>query len=384
MPGPLAGVRIVDLSQVVSGPMAAGWLADQGADVIKIEPPHGDPVRALGPAKGDLAACYIQINRGKRQIALDLKQDDAKAALGKLIAEADVVIENFRPGVMEKLGFGYEAAKAINPRLIYCSITGYGPDGPYAGLRAYDPMIQATAGIAATQLDREGQPQLIQTLVIDKVTALIAAQAITAALYAREKSGEGQRVELAMLDAALAFNWPEGMFNHGFTEDPPKAQPPYGRYTRLWPTKDGRKVVISSFQEHEFGALCDALRRPDLKADERFNSGRARAKNIADWGPTLSAAVAALTADEFMEGCRQFGTGGAVILTLDEVVAHPQVAHNQAIVTVDQGAIGPVNTARHPIRFSQTKVADPKRAGHRGEHTESVLAELSKGWPAAD
>ncbi len=147
MPGPLAGVRIVDLSQVVSGPMAAGWLADQGADVIKVEPPHGDPVRALGPAKGDLASTYIQINRGKRQIVLDLKQDEAKAALGKLIASADVLVENFRPGVMEKLGFGYEAAKAINPRLIYCSITGYGADGPYAGLRAYDPMIQATAGI---------------------------------------------------------------------------------------------------------------------------------------------------------------------------------------------------------------------------------------------
>src|SRR5688500_12731961 len=199
MAGPLAGIRIVDLSQVVSGPMAAGWLADQGADVVKVEPPHGDPIRGLGPAKGDLSSAYIAINRGKRQICLDLKDPAAKQVLTRLIKRADVLVENFRPGVMDKLGFGWDAARAINPRLIYCSITGYGRDGPYAPLRAYDPMVQATAGIAATQPSPDGEPQLINTLVVDKVTALTAAQAITAALYSRERSGEGQHVEVAML-----------------------------------------------------------------------------------------------------------------------------------------------------------------------------------------
>ncbi|MDO9489492.1 MAG: CoA transferase [Sphingomonadaceae bacterium] len=376
MPGPLAGVRILDLSQVVSGPMAAGWLADQGAAVIKIEPPHGDPVRGLGPAKGDLSSAYIQINRGKRQMVLDLKDPAARCAVHRLIERSDVLVENFRPGVMARLGFGWEAARAINPRLIYCSITGYGPDGPYAPLRAYDPMVQATSGLAATQLSPTGEPQLIQTLIIDKVTALTAAQAITAALFARERSGEGQHVEVSMLDAALAFNWPEGMFNHGFIDAPPKLSPPYGKFSRLWTTQDGRKVVLGSFQDHEFAALCDALGRPDLKADARFNTGRARTKNIAEWGPTLGAAVAAVTAEAFMAGCIAHGAGGAVVATLDEVLTHPQVIHNGAIAEVDQGKLGRVRTARNPARFSETRTASPKRAGHRGEDTDAVFAEL--------
>jgi crotonobetainyl-CoA:carnitine CoA-transferase CaiB-like acyl-CoA transferase len=375
MAGPLAGIRIVDLSQVVSGPMAAGWLADQGANVVKVEPPHGDPIRGLGPAKGDLSSAYVAINRGKRQICLDLKDPAAKRSLARLIERADVLVENFRPGVMDKLGFGWEAARAMNPRLVYCSITGYGRDGPYASLRAYDPMIQATAGIAATQLV-DGEPQLIHTLVVDKVTALTAAQAITAALFARERTGEGQHVEVAMLDAAVAFNWPEGMFNHGFADDPPPAQPPYGRYSRLWPTKDGRRVVIGSFQDHEFSALCDALGRPDLKVDERFNTGRARAKNIREWGPVLAAAVAALTADEFMAGCVAHGAGGAVVSTLDEVLTHPQVQHNGTVVEVDHGTLGRIRTARPPARFSGTPTGTLRPAGHRGEHDAAVAAEL--------
>jgi len=384
MPGPLEGVRIVDLSQVVSGPMAAGWLADQGADVVKVEPPHGDPIRGLGPAKGDLSSAYIAINRGKRHVALDLKDPAAKGVLAKLIGRADVLVENFRPGVMDKLGFGYAACAELNPRLIYASITGYGPDGPYAGLRAYDPMIQATAGIVATQLSGEGEPQLIQTLVVDKVTALTMAQAITAALFARERTGRGQHVEVAMLDAAVAFNWPEGMFNHGFADDPPKPSPPYGRFSRLWPTRDGRRVVIGSFQDHEFAALCDALRRPDLKTDPRFSTGRARAANIREWGPVLAQAVGALTADEFMAGCIEHGAGGAVASSLDDVLDHPQVRHNGAIAEIDHGEIGRVRTARHPARFSGTPVAPPGPAGRRGEHDSDVLAELGIEDAAAE
>lgn len=375
MPGPLAGVRVVDLSQVVSGPMAAGWLADQGADVVKVEPPHGDPVRGLGPARGDLSSAYIAINRGKQQVTLDLKDPAAKAVLTALIERADVLVENFRPGVMDKLSFGYEACTAINPRLIYASITGYGPDGPYAGLRAYDPMIQATSGVAATQLSPEGEPQLIQTLVMDKVTALTAAQAITAALFARERTGRGQHVEVAMLDAAVAFNWPEGMFNQGWVEEVPSV-PPYGRYSRLWTTKDGRRVVIGSFQDHEFTALCGALGRPELAADPRFATGRARAVNIKAWGPVLAEAVAALTADEFMAGCIAHGAGGAVVSTLDEVLSHPQVRHNGMVVEIEQGELGRVRTARHPARFSDTPVPSPRPAGRRGEHSDEVLGEL--------
>jgi crotonobetainyl-CoA:carnitine CoA-transferase CaiB-like acyl-CoA transferase len=376
MAGPLTGVRVVDLSQVVSGPLAGGWLADQGADVIKVEGPGGDPVRWLGPTKGDLSSTYISINRGKRAVAADLKTDDGRALVAALIERADVLIENFRPGVLDKLGFGWAAARAINPRLIYCSITGYGRDGPYAGLRAYDPMIQASSGIAATQPGPDGEPQLIKTLICDKVTGLTAAQGITAALFARERSGEGQRIEVAMLDAALAFNWPEGSFNQGFMDEPPPVSPAAGRFTRLWKTRDG-SVALASFQDHEFTGLCAALNRPDLAADERFATGGARARNIRLWGPILAEAVANLTSAEFMDGCLKHGAGGSVVHSLDEVLDNPQVIHNGAIAVIDHGALGRVRTARHPIRFSGTPVPAPLPAGTRGEHSAQVRAELN-------
>ena len=379
MAGPLAGIRVVDLSQVVSGPLAGGWLADQGADVIKVEGPGGDPVRWLGPGKGDLSSTYISINRGKRAVAADLKTEDGRALVEALIRKADVLIENFRPGVLDKLGFGWDAAWAMNPRLIYCSITGYGRDGPYAGLRAYDPMIQASSGIAATQPGPDGEPQLIRTLICDKVTGLTAAQAITAALFARERSGEGQRIEVAMLDAALAFNWPEGSFNQGFMDEPPPVSPAAGKFTRLWKTSDGA-VALASFQDHEFTALCAALNRPELATDERFATGGARARNIRVWGPILADAVSKLTSAQFMAGCLQHGAGGSVVHSLDEVLENPQVLHNGSIAIIEHGDLGRVRTARHPIRFSGTPVAQPQPAGRRGQHSDQVRAEL--GLPA--
>ncbi len=206
--GPLAGIRIIDLSQIVSGPMATTMLADQGAEVIKVESPGGDPVRALGPAKGDLSAMFIAVNRGKQGLSIDIKSPGGRQILERLIATADVMVDNFRPGTMDRLGFGYDHCRAINPRLIYAAITGFGTDGPYANIRVYDPVIQAVSGIASTQVDGEGRPSLVRTLVADKVTAITMAQAITAALFHRERTGEAQRIDVAMLDAAMAFNWP--------------------------------------------------------------------------------------------------------------------------------------------------------------------------------
>ncbi len=363
MTGPLAGVRILDFSAVISGPMAAGWLCDQGADVTKIESPSRDPIRRFGPWAGDVSSAYLAVNRGKRHLTLDLKDPKAASILDALVAEADVLVENFRPGVMDKLELGWERLRTINPRLVYCSITGYGPDGPYAGLRAYDPMVQASSGLAASQAGPDGEPQLIRSLIIDKVTALTAAQAITAALFARERTGEGQRVEIAMLDAALAFNWPDVMFNYGFAEDQAPPSPPYGKFSRLWRTKDSKWVSLASFQDHELAAVCAAINRPDIAVDPRFSTGRERAKNIAAFGPTLAAAIAAVTADEFMAGCLAHGAGGAKVCTLDEIIDHPQVRHNRGVAEVDQPGVGRMRTARHPARFSGTPVADPKPVG---------------------
>jgi crotonobetainyl-CoA:carnitine CoA-transferase CaiB-like acyl-CoA transferase len=184
MAGPLSGVRIVDLSAVVSGPMATGLLADQGADVIKVEAEGGDMTRRIGPMQGDLSPLFASINRGKRSIVLDLKQAAAREVLRDLLATADVLVENFRPGAMQRLGFDWEAVHTLNPRIIYLSISGFGQTGPYANTRVYDPVIQAVSGFADAHPDPATQePRLLQTLVCDKITALTAAQALTAALH---------------------------------------------------------------------------------------------------------------------------------------------------------------------------------------------------------
>ena len=246
--GPLKGVRVVDMSQVISGPLAASWLADQGADVIKVEDAKGDPSRHIGPRKDDMSALYFAVNRGKQGLVADLKSKEDCARVWAEIEKADVLVQNFRPGVAERLGFGYEAVAARNPRLVYCSISGFGAHGPRAKSRAYDSVVQALAGFAACQAGPSGEPELVRSYVCDKVTALIASQAITAALYSRTNTGKGQHVEVAMFDVALAFNWPEGMWNHAFLDDAPEPSPEVSTSYRLWQTRDGH-VSLSALQQ---------------------------------------------------------------------------------------------------------------------------------------
>ncbi len=356
MMGPLAGIRVLDLSQIVSGPMAGAWLSDQGADVLKLEAPAGDPVRSVGVRKGNMSAIFVSVNRGKRGIVLDLKDPATRADFEALLRWADVLIENFRPGALARLGFSWERCAEINPRLIYCAITGFGPDGPYANIRAYDPVVQAASGVAATQADAQGQPSLVQSLVCDKVTALTAAQGITAALFARERSGTGQRVEIAMLDAALAFNWPEGMYNHAFVE-PAAPFPDYGTLTRLWPALDGQ-VSMAAIQDSEFQAMRDALGNPESLADPRYDSMAGRFAHLAALLPAMGAEVAIRTRGELMDGFKATGAVGCTVNSREEVLTDPQVLHNGSIVTVDQGSLGHVRVARHPVRFSATPAND--------------------------
>lgn len=375
MTGALSGIRVVDLSQIVSGPMAATLLADQGAAVIKVETPGGDPVRGLGPRKGDLSSMFIAVNRGKRGIAIDLKTGGGRAVLERLVADADVLIENFRPGAMERLGFGYASCQVLNPRLVFASITGFGPDGPYANIRVYDPVVQAVSGIAATQTDREGRPQLVRSLVADKVTALTAAQAITAALFHRERTGEGQRVDIAMLDAAVAFNWPDGMYNYSFLDDAPAPFPEYGAMMRLWAARDGQ-VAIGALQDAEFVALSRAVGRGDLADDPRFSSVNSRMKHQKEWAPVISAALAGLDLDALMAGFIREGAVGGRVNALPAVPDDPQVIHNAIVATADHGDIGRVRGARHPARFGASPAATLRAAPHLGEHGAAILDEL--------
>lgn len=380
MAGPLAGIKIVDLSQIVSGPMAATMLADQGADVIKVESPGGDPVRSLGPKKGDLSAMFIAVNRGKRGLSIDLKTDGGRQILERLVGWADVLIDNFRPGTMERLGFGSDRCAEINPRLIFASITGFGQDGPYRNIRVYDPVVQAVSGIASTQVDSEGRAQLVRTLVADKVTAVTMAQAITAALFHRERTGEAQRVDVAMLDAAVAFNWPEGMYNHSFVDAEPSF-PEYGALSRLWPCADGQ-VAIGMMQGVEFVALAKALGLDYLAIDTRLFTVGGRLKYQAEWAPQVAAAIKARTMDELMTGFIREGAVGGRVNDCGNACADPQVEFNGIVVEIAHGELGRVRAARPPALFARSPAGVAGPAPHLGEHGRDVLAGL--GYDAAD
>ncbi len=373
--GPLAGIKIVDLSQIVSGPMAATMLADQGAEVIKVESPGGDPVRVLGPKKGDRSAMFIAVNRGKQGLAIDLKTRGGRTILERLVKWADVLIENFRPGTMERLGFGADRCAELNPRLIFASITGFGQDGPYANIRVYDMVVQAVSGIAATQVDLKGNPSLVRSLIADKVTAVTMAQAITAALFHRERTGVAQRVDVSMLDAAVAFNWPDAMYNHSFLDDPPPAFPEYGSLSRLWTAADGQ-VAIGMMQNVEFVALAKSLGRADLADDPRLQSVADRMKHREAWAPEIAREMAARGQDELMAGFIREGAVGGRVNSLAQVPADPQVMHNAILVETDHGAAGRVRGARPPARFGASPASPAGPAPALGEHGREVLEAL--------
>jgi len=375
MTGPLAGIKVVDLSQIVSGPMAAALLAEQGAEVIKVESPGGDPVRGLGPKKGDRSSMFIAVNRGKQGLSIDLKTRGGRTILERLVCWADVLVENFRPGTMERLGFGAERCAELNPRLIFASITGFGQEGPYRNVRVYDPVVQAVSGLAATQTDHDGKPALIRSLIADKVTALTMAQAITAALFHRERTGVAQRIDVAMVDAALAFNWPDGMYNYSFVDDPPTGFPEYGAMMRLWAAADGQ-VAIGFMQDIEFQAMMRSVGRDDLADDPRLKGVAGRMQHQKLWAPELAKELAARTRAELMAGFIREGAVGGLVNSLPAVIDDPQIIHNDSVAIVDHGSAGRVRVARPAARFAASPAKPGSAAPTRGEHSPEILAAL--------
>jgi crotonobetainyl-CoA:carnitine CoA-transferase CaiB-like acyl-CoA transferase len=377
----LAGVRIVDLSTVFSGPMATTLLSDQGADVIKVESLDGDTTRQIGHAKGDLSSSFIAANRGKRGIALDLKSPAAAPVLAALIARADVLVDNFRPGVLQRLGLVDTELEARHPRLIRLSVTGFGPDGPRAADKAYDAVIQAISGVAASQRDPQtGDPVMLASTVCDKLTALAAAQAITAALYARERDGRGRRVELAMLDAALAFQWPDAMYNHVFIDAPPPPHPEFGATQRPWRTADGFVATMAP-QQAEFIALCTAIGQPAIAADPRFASLPLRHRHGHALRALLEPLMARFDSATLEAACREHGAPLGPVHEKPQVLTDPQVRHNAALLELDQGSAGRVRVARSAARFDGQPQLPRRAAPHLGEHGAEALAEL--GFDAA-
>ena len=376
MTPPLHGIRILDLSTVFSGPMAATLLCDQGAEVVKVEAPEGDTSRLIGHTKGDLSSSFIAANRGKRCIALDLKTPAARDIVLALVARADVLIENFRPGVMARLGLDDADLARQFPRLVRLSITGFGATGPRAGDKAYDAVIQALGGVAASQRDpHTGDPVMLATTVCDKLTALTAAQAVTAALLARERDGQGRRVEVSMLDATLAFQWPDAMYNQVFMDDAPAPMPAFGATQRPWRTADGFVATMVPRQD-EFIALCQALGQPDLPQDPRFASQQARYRNGPALRALLEPVMAQIDTATLEAACRQHGVPMGVLHEHADVLTDPQVLHNGTLVSLSQGSAGRVRVARAAALFDGQALLPRAGAGRLGEHGPAVLAEL--------
>ena len=374
--GPLSGIRVVDLSNVFSGPMATALLADQGASVIKVEAPEGDTSRIVGPAKGDLSAAFITVNRGKRSIALDLKHPEACTILDALVRQADVLVSNFRPGVLARLGLDRPHMQHLNPTLIELSISGFGPDGPRAEDRAYDAVIQAVAGVSASHRDKHsGQPGLLSTTVCDKLTALTAAQAVTAALFARQRDGQGRHVEVSMLDATLAFQWVDAMYNHVFLDAPPQGFPEIGSTLKPYATADGMVAVMMP-QQSEFAALCRAVGRPDIAQDPRFNTPQARSRHPAELRALLEPLVARQDTATLEAAGRVEGAPLGRVNERPDVVTDPQVIHNQVLVKFDHGDVGTVRLARAAARFDGAVIGATASAPHLGEHGRAILQEL--------
>ncbi len=373
--GPLAGVRVLDLSTIVSGPMCAMILGDHGADVIKVESPSGDTARWLGGAgPPGLSGTFAQLNRNKRSVVLDLKSDAALQALRKLAGGADVVVENFRSGVADRLGVGYSALSRENPQLVYVAISGYGPDGPYAAQPAYDMVIQGLAGFAKI-LGSEDEPKLIANLVADKTTGLTAAYAVMAALYAREKTGRGQKVDVAMIDAFAAFVWADAYGSRTWGVPPPPAQVDGDGIYRAWKTADGH-VALLIVEDRHFEAMCHAIEREDLLGDERYATLAARVANWRDLDKVIEAAVRTRPTVELVERAHRFGMPMQPITDVDSFLADPQVRANEIAFELEGPEGKTMRVFKSPPRYASTPSNVRRTPPTLGQHTGEVLREV--------
>jgi crotonobetainyl-CoA:carnitine CoA-transferase CaiB-like acyl-CoA transferase len=379
-PGPLAGIRVVDLSNVISGPLATMILGDQGADVIKVEAPGmGDPMRMFGAMRGGMASTFLNLNRSKRSIVVDLRRETGKEVLRRLVRGADVFVQNFRPGVLERLGFGYDAIRALAPDVVYTSISGFGESGPFADRPVYDNVIQALSGVAAVQGDPDtGTPELVRNLTLDKATAYTVAQAVTAALLARARGRGGQHVHVAMLDAALAFLWPDGMMNHTLLGDGIFRVPPFATIYRIYPTRDG-SITVAALTDDQWTKMCRAAEREDLLDDPRFRSIFDRLSRLPELREIFAAVIASRTTADWCARFEQHDVPHAPVLSLDEVPEHPQVRANGILAETEHPSAGRMRQALPAARFDATPTHPDRPAPTYGEHTDQVLGELGYG-----
>ncbi len=371
MSGPLSGFRVLDLSRVLSGPLATTLLADLGAEVIKVEGFGGDVTRAMGG--GGLTAGFLASNRGKKSIAVDLHSTAGIDIIKRLASTADVFVQNFRPGAADGLGVGADVIQGVNPRIVYVSISGFGEKGPYVGKRVYDPVIQSLSGLADLQAaNAEDRPRMVRTVVPDKTTGLAAAQAITAALLARERTGEGQHVRVAMLDVMISYLWAEGL--NGLSKVGDEAHVRRGQRSRdlIFETKDGF-ITAGAISNREWKGMCEALEHPEWLDDERFRTTADRFRNSAARLDMTAEVLRTRTSAEWLERLDSFEVPCAPVLSRPEVIAQEQVAANELIFEYDHPGIGRVRQARPAARFEKTPANTPGLAPTLGQHSREVL-----------
>jgi len=368
--GPLSGLRVLDLSAYIAGPYGCSLLADQGAEVIKIEPPVGDNLRKYPSTLESESRAFLGVNRSKLGLMLDLKQPEQLAALIKLVGEADVLVHNFRPGVPERLGIGYEQLKSHNPRLIYCAVSGYGESGPLKGKAGYDQVLQSMSGMAALQGKKGGPPEILYGSVVDYYAAALLAAGVSSALYEREKSGLGQYVGVSLLRSALTMQsarlvWAEGEAA-GVGRDMRS-----GGITGIHPTREGW-LYISANTAHFWHALCDKVGLANMGQDQRYDSVRKRNVHAAEIVPRLHQALASRSALEW-EALFGEEVPCAAVRTVEDMFDDPQVLAEDMITTYEHPVAGRYRGFQHPIRFGRTPGPAPFAAPTLGQHNEALL-----------
>ena len=374
--GPLTGLKVLDLTGMVSGPVAAMMLADQGAEVIKVEPVNGELVRHMAAPHNGVNPVFFSCNRGKKSIALDLKSEEGKKILLKLASEADIFMQNFRPGAIERMGFGEDVIRKLNEKIIYVSISGFGNRGPYANSRVYDPVIQALSGATDIQADREtGKPKMFRIIIADKVTALTTAQAISSALYAREKHGTAQHIELSMLDCMISFFWPEGMAGIVYAENEIDVRKLQGSQDLIYQAED-KYITAGAVSDAEWKGMCKALKREDLIDDERFATPAGRVANAQIRKEITGEEIAKWKSSEILKRLQDEGVPSAPLLDRMELLDNDQILANESILRVNIDGFGEVRQARPAARFSKTPSELSRPAPKLGEHSFEILSSL--------
>ena len=373
MSGPLSGFKVLDMSRVLAGPVATVLLADQGADVIKVEPLKGDVIRAMGG--GGVTPGFLTANRGKRSIALDLKSEDGINIVKRLASEADVFVQNFRPGAIDGMGLGESVIREINPKIIYVSMSGFGEEGPYAHKRVYDPVIQALSGLADLQAtDELDRPRMVRTVIPDKTTGITAAQAITAALLARERTGVGQHIKVAMLDVMVAYLWQEGLAGLTLVGEEDRVKRGQRSKDLIYETSDGF-ITAGAVSDAEWKGMCKALDKEEWLTDERFSSARARGINVKLRLEMTAEVLKTNSSEYWLASIDECEVPSAPVLSRPEVIEQEQIKVNEVLFEYDHPELGRVRQPRPAAIFEATPVKTEQLAARLGEHNTEILEE---------